>query len=621
MNLLALPADIGIQGVNVIKALINGVAGTQLERTPLISENNERGMTALGLPTPNTGGERVASAVLSGATSGGGGARVFTKLAEQSAPGVERAVLEALGKEPGVQTAAGASGGGSAAIAGEMGANPLLQALIGFGGSMAGPLAAAGAAGATRTALRGAGEAAADRYNTGIRQATDAGIETPTVGMGGNRNAQAIESTLAKTPGGAGRMIETGKSVALDMGAKVQELADNMAPGVDQSKAGRVIEKGLNSFVDRFKGEQKFLYDKLDNFIPSDAQVPVENTRAALAELNADIPGAPNLSQLFKNGRIQGIEGAFKKDTTNPRGLSNSDAALENFFYGDPQASLPYEAVKKLRTLVGNEIENVSLASDVPRSKWKALYGALSQDMESAAQQAGPDAEKAFARANWYTRAGHERIDGILDRVGKGTPEQTYSAAVGPNVVRNGATVPNAVLRSLLPDERQQVGSVFARDLGTANPSKQNATGTVFSPETFLTDWNNVSEPAKRMLFPDPMARKGLEDLAQAASRLREGSQILYNNSGTTQSAAAVGTYGGLGAAVVTGNIPVAAGILGAIGSANVGARLMTNPKFVAWVGRTTNLSPGALPGALNQLAAENRGDPDVRAFIAALQK
>ena len=621
MNLLALPADIPLQAFNVVKSFLNSAAGTKFEHTPLISEQNERGMTALGLPQPETGGERVASAVLSGATSGGGMARGTAKLAETAAPSIEKMVLEALSKGPGVQTVAGGTGGAGSSIAGELGFGPVGQAIAGFGGAMAGPLAAAGAAGATRTMLRGAGGAAADRYNANIKQATDAGIQEPTVGMGGTRRAQAIESTLAKAPGGSGEMAEAGKSVALDMGKRVQEIADNLAPNVDQSKAGRVIEKGLNAFVDRFKSEQKFLYDKLDAYIPKDAQVGVDNTRTALAELNADIPGAPNLSEWFKNAKIKGIERAFKADTENPRGLSNADAALENFFYGAPDAALPYEAVKKLRTLVGNEIENVSLASDVPRSKWKALYGALTKDMESAAQQAGPDAEKAFARANWYTRAGHERIDGILDRIGKGTPEQTYTAAVGPNAVRNGATVPNAVLRSLLPDERSQVGSVFARDLGTANPSKQNAAGTVFSPETYLTDWNNISEPAKRMLFADPAARKGLEDLAKAASTLREGASVLYNNSGTTQSLQHGMAGGGLAAAVITGNVPVATGILSAIASANVGARLMTNPKFVAWVGRTTSLSPGAFPGALAQLAADSRGDPDVQAFIAALQK
>jgi hypothetical protein len=52
---------------------------------------------------------------------------------------------------------------------------------------------------------------------------------------------------------------------------------------------------------------------------------------------------------------------------------------------------IPYEALKKLRTLVGNEMADSGFASDVPRSKWKPLYAALSKDMAAAAQGAGPE--------------------------------------------------------------------------------------------------------------------------------------------------------------------------------------------------------------------------------------
>ena len=51
---------------------------------------------------------------------------------------------------------------------------------------------------------------------------------------------------------------------------------------------------------------------------------------------------------------------------------------------------LPYEAVKKLRTLVGAELENPSIVSDVPRSKWKAVYAALSDDLKNAATPLDP---------------------------------------------------------------------------------------------------------------------------------------------------------------------------------------------------------------------------------------
>lgn len=52
--------------------------------------------------------------------------------------------------------------------------------------------------------------------------------------------------------------------------------------------------------------------------------------------------------------------------------------------------------MKKLRTLVGVEIAENSLMSDVPRSKWNPLHGARSADLGTAATQAGPQATAAF---------------------------------------------------------------------------------------------------------------------------------------------------------------------------------------------------------------------------------
>src|SRR5204862_146296 len=81
-------------------------------------------------------------------------------------------------------------------------------------------------------------------------------------------------------------------------------------------------------------------------------------TRKALADLNADIPDAPELSKWFKNAKIQGIEGAVEKDAAAvppknilSRILGPDENPLVVGQTPGQAAGVPYEALKKLRTL------------------------------------------------------------------------------------------------------------------------------------------------------------------------------------------------------------------------------------------------------------------------------
>ena len=60
-----------------------------------------------------------------------------------------------------------------------------------------------------------------------------------------------------------------------------------------------------------------------------------------------------------------------------------------------------------------------------------------------------------------------------------------------------------------------------------------------------------------------------------------------------------------------------AAAVGGAVASANLGSRLMTNPTFVRWLGRNTNRPVGALNGQIGVLANMGKDDPDVAEFVS----
>lgn len=494
----------------------------------------------------------------------------------------------------GVRSAGAATLNALAALGGATG-----EQVGGETGRLVGTLAPTVAGVVTPMTVKGAirgGEGGRRAMEERIATFRQAGAE-PSAGQAtGSRALTAFETGASKVPGGAGVMARASERQAQGMGANVEDIAEQLSRGATGTKAGLTLEKGISDFVQRFKGEQTKLYDTLDTHIPKAKPVDMTNTINAMDSLNADIAGAPALSKFFKNSTIQALQAAMKSDTA------------------EFTTRLPYEALKKVRTLVGNEISNANLLSQVPRDKWKALYAALSRDMEGAAKEAGPQAVKAFERANKYSAAGYGRIESTLDRVaGKDTAEKIFQTAISPSEIKEGASTINAVLRSIKPAERDVVKAAFIKRLGNANPGVQDAAGEVFSANTFLTNWNKISPEAKRVLFSDKTGnlRFKLDEVAKAASMIREGSKVFANPSGTAQATANIGGIAALAGSVVSGNVPLAAALLGGIAGTNLTARLLTNPKFVDWLATSTKASPSLLPTQLNQLAQQFNKNTD----------
>jgi len=514
--------------------------------------------------------------------------------------------IPVLAASPGAQ-AAGAVGGGSASqAAAEAGLGPVAQLAAGIAGGAVGAGGLNAAAGGVRRAYRG-GEAGRVRMEENIRAFEDAGT-TPSVGQATQRRSmQAGESLLSKTPGSAGRMASKAERQAAELGAGVEKQAARLSPRASAEQAGRAIERGVRGeggFVEQFKAKQGELYNEVDKFVQPQAAVRVDRTMAALKSLNEPIKGAENTSKFFMNAKMRAIEEALGDDIAK---------AAET-------GALPYEAVKKLRTLVGNEMADSTLLSDVPRSKWKALYGALTSDMEGAAKSAGPQATAAWTRANSYTRAGMRRLEQIDHVIEKnGGPEAIFSAATSGT--KEGATTLRAVMQSLPRDAQQTVSATVLRRLGRATPGRQDDLGERFSTETFLTNWNSMSPQAKAVLFDryGERFRQNMDQIARVASNLRDGSQVFRNPSGTAQATAQTSAAVGFVAALASGHVGTATGIAGGVATANLAARLMTNPRFVKWLATSTKAPAAAAPALLNQLA-QSSDDPDIAEFISLQQ-
>lgn len=561
---------------------------------------------------PRNAVERVSNDVqrsLAGAATGMG---VGGALSGSASP-VVSGVGTALASNPVMQGVSAATGATASGVAREQGVGPTGQMLAGLAGGLAPPLLGAGAPALVRGAFRGNDPSAMQDTIGAFGQAgTTASVGQATQ----NRGAQALESYLAKSPGGSGPMAAKATKQATEISQGLDKIAAAVAGKRSPEQAGRAITQGISGeggFIDQFKAKQAQLYDRLDEHIPLDSRVDVSNTRSTLANLNAKIKGAENVSKLFQNSKIAGIEGALQKDLmAAPIEGDFEQTVLDMVKRADPSkyqemlvgfrdGKLPFEAVKKLRTLVGNELSDSWVGSDVPRSKWKALYGALSSDIESAATQAGPKALQTWKRANSYTRAGMDRIDSFAHVIDKnGGPEKVFSAALSGT--KDGATTLRSVMQSLPEDAQKQLSATVLRKLGMAKSGAQNDIGDVFSTETFLTRWGDLSDEAKRTLFDrfDPKFSNSVDKVAKVASNLREGSKVFRNPSGTGQAAALGTTLGGAGMALLTGHPGYAAALGGFAGVNNLAARGMTNPNFVRWLAQST-AAPNTAPIMLNQ--------------------
>jgi hypothetical protein len=113
-----------------------------------------------------------------------------------------------------------------------------------------------------------------------------------------------------------------------------------------------------------------------------------------------------------------------------------------------------------------------------------------------------------------------------------------------------------------------------------------------------------------------------MDGLASVADTARQASRVGANPSGTAQAEAQIGAWTAFLGSLAHGNIGAAGVVGGGMGTANLVARLMTNPRFVTYLAKQ---SKTATPQAANigQLVnmANNADDPDLKAVAGALAK
>lgn len=594
---VGLSARSALQGAGSLVGAIGGDAFNKLLPGAQPSYRDAAGTLAdrIGLPKPQNARERVLGDVGEALTG------TAATMGVGSALGPTSRLGQLLTAQPRLQAASTATGAGAAGLTREQGGGQGAQLAAGLVGGLSPGIAGMASGAATRGVVRGQSGGA-------IQNTVDdfsAMGATPTVGQAtGRRSLQGLENLLGKAPTSTGVVSRFAERQAEDIGTGLRGMAESLSALPSAERAGRAIERGIDTFSGNVNATKRALYWQADQFIPEATPVPLSNTWRAVERLTAPVRGAEATTGALVQPRMVQLRDNIARDVASGGG------------------QIPYSALKKIRTDIGEAISGASpLNPPSDLRELRQLYGALSRDMESAAKAQGPQAEAAARRANTYTRTAADRLEQVQRVVDKnGGPEKVFNAATSGT--REGATTLRAVMQSLPKDGQRAVTAAVIRRMGLAKPGRQDAGGEVFSSETFMTNWSNVSDEAKRALFDrhGPDFSRDMDRIARVASNIKEGSKVLANPSGSAHAGAAY-TYGAaLVASLFTGGTTALAGS----GVAAYGlAHLLTSPKAVKWLARTTSLPRGAIPAAINSMrvAGERDGDDELLGLAGILEQ
>tara|TARA_R110000803_G_scaffold26516_1_gene62624 strand:+ start:923 stop:2845 length:1923 start_codon:yes stop_codon:yes gene_type:complete len=390
------------------------------------------------------------------------------------------------------------------------------------------------------------------------RAAEELGV-LPEMGMQG-RLGSMMQSGLEASPiSNPFISSRTGKVVdQLDEAA--QAAAAKAGTATTMETAGEGLTKGAQTWVNKFQKRASDLYGQLDQYVRPDDLLPASNTVEALEEMVKHFELYPNLAKHI--------------------GINQYKAILNDLKSGGIETAIPFSLIKDIRTTYGTSIGNLdSPLGGMETAKLKRIYGALSDDMRVAAEASGPNALKAWERANKFYKGGADRIENVLKPLlDAKTGVDAYKKMENILLEGNVKQSLNSLMRirnSLPKDDFDTFRSTLINRLGRAKPGAQDAGGEVFSPSVFLTNYNRMEKGPRRIVFGELNEEMGklakVVDLAKDASKDINRSRTATG----TMSAGAVlaGSYG------VAGSIPMlkAIAIAGAVNAAS-GLALTSKP-------------------------------------------
>jgi Tfp pilus assembly protein PilP len=408
-----------------------------------------------------------------------------------------------------------------------------------------------------------------------------------------SRVAGVAEHALSDFPTSGDIVQRHAKKNIEQLTAANKFLAREYGPFLSREEIGTLLKKATPNVLEKYSE----IYERLFSRVAE--------------EIGAQPQSVKNTIGMFKT-----ILGESKQGpSTGVIGMAKEIAAKAKANGG----GLSWKALKDHRTKVGELMKDPALIStrNIQSRHLKRIYGALTMDMEEAAVKAGENVHAKWRAANKYFEIKTTRDIPILeDIVKKKYPEEVFDIAMRSS--RKGGTRLRLLRKQLTDREWDAVAGTVLGEMGKQVPSAGTGVEAVFSPATFMTNWNKLSATAKKALFGGSRYRhlaKELDEfvrvagdfkaIEQLANKSRTGSVLMfygiYQSSMAAVGGIAGGSVGGVEGAVVGGASFVAMGLAGP----RYTAKLLTNPKFVRWLNQGFKIAktkPNAMSTHLGRL-------------------
>ena len=429
-------------------------------------------------------------------------------------------------------------------------------------------------------------------------------IEPSAATVSSSNTIALLEKTTESNPFSASILQEQAERILQQIKLASDDVVNQIGTPRTKQGVGQLVREAAERAGDRFDGTAAIQYDKVMDLIGKDAPVAIDNVKALRLELESRLANAPkalNESLGKAVGYLRQVE------------LNSTGEEILN--------TVRFEDLRALRTALGKNLDNPILAGSTSAENvvFKQVYSAMSLDLAAAAKYAGPQAEKAMARADRYYKKFMSTAGVTLNKIGKlDSDERAYTFAMSR--IGDGGSQLRRMRQQFEPEEWDVIAASFLNNMGLARAGAQDAAGEVFSVNEFVTNWSKISNEAKDALFGGKRyadMRKGLDNLVEISSSLK-GVEKFANtsNSGrimiTYMSLQALG--GGLISMAAGGEAEtgVVLGALSAVLAPRLAAKLITSPKFINWL-TTPITNPNAISAHMGRLSAIAAEDPLLR--------
>lgn len=394
-------------------------------------------------------------------------------------------------------------------------------------------------------------------------------------------NFAGLQNFIKDVPLAGKPITEALQKQVNNISGQIQNVSKSQ--GGTYGQAGKEILKGAENIIEKSKLRDQQLYGKVDEFIPAETPVSMDNTFKALQDRKVQITSA------VSGGKVAGYN-KFITDIQN------------NLAQGK---QVPYDSLTALRSEVGTALQGKLEPQE--RSALNKIYSGLTEDIKTNIQRSDLDKigkqsalqawEKANASHRLRTRFIQENIQPLLD---KGTPEEVYKYATSQ--AKLGGTRVGQIMRSLNDNQKEFIRGTLIRDLGLAQKGVQSAEANVFSPQKFMAEYSTLKKNGTEKAIFTP-------EQVTAFNRLNKAIELTKNTEQAGQQKQLMQAIGLTSVSVSTGGV----GLIPALGAARISANLMTNPKFINWLATTSQSTPKEFPKHLNRLSAITAANPEIR--------